>query len=136
MKSYCDDDWVSGVQIFLFFSSLRILKLSHIISILSISWKWKDWWTSCNLHMKNETKVHLKTLRHWCQMDSITLSQEIQTSKKKAFLAEMIASINNDLWYSKHQNFLFGCAVEFANHVTISWYPTFVFVDKQTKSVF
>lgn len=47
--------------------------------------------------MKNETKVHLKTLRHWCQMDSITLSQEIQTSKKKAFLAEMIASINNDL---------------------------------------
>ena len=30
-------------------------------------------------------------------MDSITLSQEIQTSKKKAFLAEMIASINNDL---------------------------------------
>ena len=53
-------------------------------------------------------------------MDSITLSQEIQTSKKKTFLAEMIASINNDLWYSKHQNFLFGCAVELANHVTIS----------------
>ena len=47
--------------------------------------------------MKNETKVHIKTLRHLCQMDSITLPQAIQTSKKKTFLAEMIASINNDL---------------------------------------
>ena len=35
------------------------------------------------------------------------------------------------LWCPKHQKFLFGCVLEFASHVSVSWLPKFIFADSQ-----
>ena len=99
--------------------------------------KWKAWWTSCTTIRLpivsinwQRTKSHLKTHRRWCQMDRVTLSQEIHTSKKRASFVEVVTSINNELFVvPKTSNFLFSCVLEFASQVTLSWLSTFVFVD-------
>ena len=50
---------------------------------------------------------------------------------------ELMNNIKNELLaVSTTSNFLFGCVLEFASHVTVSWFSTFVFADNQTKSVF
>ena len=54
-------------------------------------------------------------------MDRVTLSQEIQTSKKRASFVEVVTSINNELFVvPKTSDFLFSCVLEFASQVTLS----------------
>ena len=122
IEFFCNDNWVSGVQIFLFCSKLRTIKLSHIISKYSVYYENGRTDEQVVPHlgsqqfyllMKNNAKAHLKTHILTLVTKDIGVRWIVSPCLKKfkqvtrePSLVELITSINNELLVvSKHQLF-------------------------------
>ena len=103
--------------------------------ILNISWKWKDWWTSCTA-FRLPNSFYLQII-HFIKWIASPLLKKFKQVRRESSLVEVITSINNELLVvSKTSNFLFGCVLEFASHVNsfVTSNICFLLITRQNQS--